>query len=182
MKSKPNMTAQDWDEYYATRPDVPDRRLLHRHKILPKVFGIPHSILDVGCGAGEGLLEMQAHFPSALLWGVDFSAEAIRACRERIPVGSMFRQYDITQEDLHFCADLVMCVQTLEHFAPRQIPWIMARLFQAARHQLLISVPYKNMIADRDHKTQFDERSFGVMSPDIVSVESMHMTFGWIRR
>ena len=182
MKSKKNMTVQDWNEYYATCPDVLDRRLLHRHKILPKVIGAPHSILDVGCGAGEGLMETRKLFPKALLWGVDFSGEAIRVCQERMPLGSMFRQYDITREDLPFRADLVMCVQTLEHFVPHQIPWIMARLFRATKHQLLISVPSGGTLPDKDHKTVFTERSFMGLSPDIVSVESMHLTFGWTRR
>ena len=182
MKSKPNMTAQDWDEYYAQELDVPARRLLYRNQVLSAATGSPATILDVGCGTGDGLAEAQTRFPSALLWGVDYSWEAIRACRNRFPVGGLFHQVDITKEPMPYKADLVMCVQTLEHFQPHQIGWILSGLFRATQRQLIISVPRGSRIPDQDHKTCFDERSFATLSPDVVSVQDFHLTFGWTRR
>lgn len=182
MKSKANMTAQDWDEYYAQGLDVPTRRLLYRHQVLSAATGSPTTILDVGCGTGDGLREAQGRFPGALLWGVDYSWEAIRICRERFPVGGLFHQIDITKEPMPYKADLVMCVQTLEHFRPHQIAWILGSLFGAALHQLIINVPREDKIPDRDHKTRFDASSFAGLSPDIVSVQDFHMSFGWTRR
>lgn len=182
MKSKANMTAQDWDEFYAQELDIPARRLLYRNQVLSCVTGAPATILDVGCGTGDGLLEAQKLFPAALLWGVDYSWEAIRACRARIPVSGMFYQVDITKEPMPYKADLVMCVQTLEHFPPYQIPWILGGLFRATQHQLIISVPRGTKIPDKDHKTRFTEHSFLGLSPDLVSAQGFHLTFGWIRR
>ena len=183
MKSKKGMTQADWDEFYMECPEAPpDRFLLYRHKVLPHVMGTPKRILDVGCGTGDGLLEAQKLFPDALLYGIDYSAQAIGTCRKRV-ARSCFYCNDITRGTrLPFRADLVMCVQTLEHFRPDQVPWVLAQLFQATVRQLIVSVPYANCIADKDHKVRFNELSFAGLSPDFVLVEKPHMTLSWIRR
>lgn len=183
MKSKKDMTQADWDKFYSEHPEAPaDRFLLYRHKVLPHIMGIPRHILDVGCGTGDGLLEAQKLFPDALLYGLDYSGAAIRACRKRV-ARSCFYRIDITQDEpLTFRADLVMCVQTLEHFRPDQVPWVLARLFQATIRQLIVSVPYANCIADKDHKVRFNELSFAGLVPDFMLVEKPHMTVSWIRR
>lgn len=189
MKSKRNMSAADWDAYYATQPDESARRLIYR-KLIPLVEGKPDSILDVGCAMGDGLLEFQSHFPGAELFGIDYSQEGIAIARRRLP-HACFWVVDIADgwHALYFLSrvvrlpDLVLCVQTLEHFEQGCIPWIMAQLLETTGYQLVISVPYSQDIPDEDHKTIFYEDSFGTaMQPDKVRRDGCHMAFSWVRK
>ena len=181
MKSKPDMGMKDWDAYYATEPDESARRLIYR-KLVKFIDSEPGSILDIGCAMGDGLIEMHDYFPEADLYGVDYSAEGVAIAHRRLPLARFF-EFDMIRSEIPYQADLVLCVQTLEHFRQDLLPWIISNLFVAAWEQVIVSVPYGHKIPDKDHKTVFFEESFGnVMKPDIVERQGHHLAFSWIRR
>lgn len=73
------------------------------------------SVLDVGCGTGQFLLELEKLLPHGDLWGLDTSAA-------ELPSGSSssvkFVQHDVTSFRLDRSFDVVFSHQVLEHIAP----------------------------------------------------------------
>lgn len=69
-------------------------------------------ILDVGCGRGAFLRDLQQRFPQADLTGVDLSAELL----SQVPAGVATKQasmLDLPYPDGSF--DVVLCIEALEH-------------------------------------------------------------------
>lgn len=101
-------------EYYAavserTRPSWHTRRIASR---LGSLQG--KTALDIACGTGEWLAELQRR--GATVSGVDISARAVEVCRKRLP-GADVRE--AIAEELPFPSssfDLVSCLGSLEHF------------------------------------------------------------------
>jgi SAM-dependent methyltransferase len=72
------------------------------------------SVLDVGCGNGEVLLEFQRRHPGASLVGADVSALVVAENRARMP-GMRFEQLDLGAGALEMKSDLVVCTEVVEH-------------------------------------------------------------------
>lgn len=74
-------------------------------------------ILDVGCGKGELLGEVAAWYPTAALYGADFSAarlgDAVRRGGSRVTLVEADIQRSLPFRDAFF--DRVFCTNTLEH-------------------------------------------------------------------
>jgi 2-polyprenyl-3-methyl-5-hydroxy-6-metoxy-1,4-benzoquinol methylase len=91
--------------YYAMWSIIVDR--LQRYEI--------KAILDIGCGTGQ-FAELVADWGFKKYSGVDFSAEAIRQARERVPHFA-FRAADATKaksfDGIDY--DAVVCMEVLEH-------------------------------------------------------------------
>jgi ubiquinone/menaquinone biosynthesis C-methylase UbiE len=74
-------------------------------------------VLDVGCGKGELLREIQTRYANVELHGVDFSTGRLREASERIGSKAILLEADI-QEALPFPEaffDRILCTETLEH-------------------------------------------------------------------
>lgn len=79
---------------------------------------VPLRVLDVGCGSGALLRQMNARLPNALeLVGVDPAIEMVRIARERAEGIEQFVQANAEQlpfEDDHF--DLVVSTSSFDHW------------------------------------------------------------------
>jgi len=73
-------------------------------------------VADIGCGAGDLLLEIKNRRPAARVTGLDFSGKAVESAQLQFPEGD-FRQFVIYQSlpyaDAQF--DVVTCTDVLEH-------------------------------------------------------------------
>ena len=81
-------------------------------------FG-PRSVVDLGCGGGEMLLEVRREFPSSLLCGIDIAEHQILANRELSP-GIEWRLADLEGDDpfdegMEGRFDAVMATEIIEH-------------------------------------------------------------------
>ena len=82
--------------------------MLERNTIIPKAIG------EIGCGAGEILVELQRRYPHARLKGYDISPQAIEICRDKANETLSFEFADLTKSrDVQF--DLLLVIDVLEH-------------------------------------------------------------------
>jgi ubiquinone/menaquinone biosynthesis C-methylase UbiE len=72
------------------------------------------TVLEVGCGLGELIIDLKRLCPSAKLSGLDLSTVAIEACRRAHPDASFYLA-DIVESALDFSFDLVVCSEVTEH-------------------------------------------------------------------
>lgn len=74
------------------------------------------SVIDIGCGVGDLLLEVQKRKPDAKVYGLDFSCKAIEGAKKQLPDGE-FMQYVLSQTLPYETAafDIVLCTDVLEH-------------------------------------------------------------------
>ncbi|MBT3201369.1 MAG: methyltransferase domain-containing protein, partial [Phycisphaerales bacterium] len=117
------------------------------------------SLLDVGCGLGDGLRLMRRNMSRISSFaGTDFSDEAIRKNSENDSLaGIEFFVHDIHQP-LERTYDNIICLQTLEHLPEPAVA--MNNLINATDGVLIAASPYKNRRPDENHLWSFDETDF----------------------
>lgn len=96
------------------------------------------TLLDVGCGQGSLLIELQTKYPSAMLSGLDFSPAAVALARQRLPQCN-FYVLDITKDALDAQFDVVVCSEVLEHIPDDQAA--IKNLARMTARYLIVSSP-----------------------------------------
>ncbi len=128
-----------WDDMKKYGPFSRHLRRIIKQIIRPLEF---ESVLDVGCGQGSFLSELQAEFPGIKASGIDLSPSAVKLARERVP-GGRFAVMDISEQALDEKCDLVVCSEVLEHI-PDDIT-ALRNLRKMTGKYLLISTPQGRM-------------------------------------
>jgi 2-polyprenyl-3-methyl-5-hydroxy-6-metoxy-1,4-benzoquinol methylase len=150
---------EGWNNFFA-RKDTDwrdkDYRLLQRMFRIETLGG---TLLDVGCGLGDGLRLMQQQMRRISSFaGTDFSDGAIHKNSANDSLADIdFFVHDIHQP-LDRMYDNIICLQTLEHLpAPAEA---MTNLIDATNGVLIAASPYKNRRPDENHLWSFDESDF----------------------
>lgn len=171
-----------WDKHYTEHPNQTGRRGLYT-KLIPYLSVGANRILDIGCGSGIGMMELSKYYPYATMIGLDFSARGCKEAQRKLPKAVLIHE-DIQIWRWNITANLVLCVQTLEHLADNMAG--IAALIGGMRRvtaeggQLIISVPFRNVIPDKDHLIRFDEHSFDALNPGGVHVlDDRHLVVTW---
>jgi SAM-dependent methyltransferase len=128
-----------WDDMKKYGPFSRHLRRIIQQIIRPLEF---QSVLDVGCGQGSLMQELQAEFPRITPYGIDLSASAVELARERVS-GGCFRVMDITKGSLDEKYDLVVCSEVLEHLPDDMTA--LQNLRKMTGKYLLISAPQGRM-------------------------------------
>lgn len=103
-----------WKKWNAMIRYSPAPRV-RREKMINWLANIsPKSLLDVGCGNGEFLMEIHRLMPAAKLAGADVSQAIIEANRSNIPFVDFYK-IDIDRETLPENFDAVVCMEVIEH-------------------------------------------------------------------
>jgi 2-polyprenyl-3-methyl-5-hydroxy-6-metoxy-1,4-benzoquinol methylase len=109
----------DYDEQWSRLSDFikynPGAR--HRRRLIADaITRLPQAstVLEVGCGPGELIMDLKRLCPSARLSGLDLSTVAIEACRRAHP-DVTFHVADIVESALDSSFDLVVCSEVTEH-------------------------------------------------------------------
>lgn len=103
-----------WHEWDDMKTYGPASRHV-RGKIFKLLKGLEfRSVLDVGCGVGTLLAEIEKAYPGIELTGTEFSAEGLEIARKRLPAMKAAR-LDLSKEKLESKSDLVLCIDVLEH-------------------------------------------------------------------
>ena len=72
------------------------------------------TMLDIGCGLGDGLPVWKKHYPSLLLHGCDVTDSSLAQCQRRF--GSIAKFFRAGFEELSSHFDTIYCSHVLEHF------------------------------------------------------------------
>ncbi len=127
-------------------------------KLLPKSV---EKLLDVGCGDGYLLYQVNRGHPDAILYGVDTEIDAIHLAEEQLKKKSIKASLaQLSSEQLPFASDLfdaVVMTDVIEHLeAPQNT---LTEIFRVLKKQglLLLSTPNKqpDMIWDKHHVQEF---------------------------
>ncbi len=98
----------------------------------------PQRLLEVGCA--KGFLVRRFRDMSIDAWGCDISSYAIGAAPDDVkPYVSVADIRELPWPDNSF--DLVLCMETLEHVAPDEVPVAVAELARVSSNQVLCSIP-----------------------------------------
>ena len=128
-----------WDDMKRYGPFSRHLRRIIKSMIRPLNFT---SVLDVGCGQGSFLQELQAEFPDIIPHGIDISSTAINLACRRVPDGH-FRVLDVTDASLDHQCDLVVCSEVLEHIPDDLLA--LRNLRKMTGKYLLVSSPQGRM-------------------------------------
>lgn len=72
------------------------------------------NILDIGCGPGALLNELNKRYKNTKLTGIDFSEHAIMYARKKMP-NITFEVKDVLKDHLKDKYDIIFCTEVLEH-------------------------------------------------------------------
>lgn len=128
-----------WDDMKQYGPFSRHIRRIIKHMIQPLDFT---TVLDVGCGQGSFLQELQAEFPNIEPYGIDISPSAVELAKKRV-AGGRFCVLDITESVFHQKCDLVVCSEVLEHI-PDDVT-ALQNLRKMTNKFLLVSTPQGRM-------------------------------------
>lgn len=126
-------------------------------EILP--LGKSSLILDAGCGDGKFIFEFnkKSRMPLAEIYGADCSFAAITFAKIYNPEAKFFvNNLEQTEfSDDYF--DIIVCIETLEHVIPHEIPKIIKEFSRILKKdgKLIITVPSKNEKLSKGHFQHF---------------------------
>jgi 2-polyprenyl-3-methyl-5-hydroxy-6-metoxy-1,4-benzoquinol methylase len=129
--------------------------------ILEKLKGEKlESAIDIGCGDGRLVSEIQKNFPSATISGVDYSTRAIQLAKSMNPKGN-YRQMDIIAETIEQKFDLAVLMEVFEHIKPEESEKFVASIPKLlnAKGILYVTVPHINKAIEYKHYRHFSSTS-----------------------
>lgn len=117
------------------------------------------SLIDVGCGDGKFLSELDKRIPGKILSGVDYSRRAIGLAKIVSP-GIDYTYGDISAEEtIKNIFDAATLIETLEHIHPNKINAFISSIARILKKDglLIVSVPSIIEKPDSHHFQHFDE-------------------------
>lgn len=107
---------EQYDKTYQNDPDkwVSPERNDFAYKSLKK-YGIPRTLLDIGCGSGHTIRYLQWRLYGTKFYGLDLSSEAIRLAKIRVPEAT-FIQGALEETDFDKQFDMILLMGVIEHF------------------------------------------------------------------
>jgi 2-polyprenyl-3-methyl-5-hydroxy-6-metoxy-1,4-benzoquinol methylase len=126
------------------------------------------SLIDIGCGDGRFIQELQAIYPNARILGIDYSAHAISMAQAMNPQGA-YRQANVILEDLDELFDVATCIEVLEHIPLNDVSSFIKGLASTIRPggTLVLTVPHINLPTSKKHYQHFSsEKLLDVLGED----------------
>ncbi len=101
------------------------------------------TVLDVGTAMGDVISTVAAQNPRVNFFAIDIMDEAIEiAQRNYCGITNVkFKKANFLGDSVMSCADVVVCLQTLEHIEDHTLIPFIEKLFKTARCAVVVSVP-----------------------------------------
>ncbi|WP_254279263.1 class I SAM-dependent methyltransferase [Haloarcula marina] len=133
------------------------------------------SLLDVGCGDGRFLREVNRQYPAAGLLGIDYSERAVDVASALNP-DIEYRCLDITDDErlASESYDVATLIEVLEHIPPDDLPSFLDGVVDAlgAHGSLVVTVPHENKPTQEKHFQHFSGRELErLLEPHFDRVE-----------
>ena len=147
-----------------------DEHYYHLFNLLPENGRF--SLLDIGCGIGDGCELIQSRFPGAEITGLDISNVGIEKAKTKT-VKVKYMVVDILKDPLPGTYDYITIIETLEHFDDPF--FVIDKCLQHARVAVIVSVPYTpqysgKVLAVSEHRYCFNENTFSKYSFRIAQI------------
>ena len=146
----PPRQRDDWDRHWDDYADAaslnPAQQL--RRRVIRRLLTLgdePSRVLDIGCGQGDLLAELKAHYPGAELCGLDVSQSGLDVAGAKVPSATLLR-CDLSTDGevpsrLKGWATHATCSEVLEHVDEPQRLLARAAAFMAPGCRLVVTVP-----------------------------------------
>ena len=136
------------------------------------------SLLDIGCGDGRFLFEVNRAVSDKRLVGMDYSKRAIE-CAKIMEPDVEWVHGNVNERDIFDTSfDIVTLIEVLEHVVPDDIPSFLKGISDYLDNdgRLVITVPSSNIPTDEKHYQHFDLESLsGTLSPCFETVEAVYL-------
>ncbi len=175
-------------------------QVLSARKILPELPGLGDklavggAVLEVGCGAGNHLLQLANAFPNARIAGVDIDADSLKVARAKLAKAGLENRVSVFEGDISLATqaakyDAVVMIEVLHEIAPA----IRAPIINASANALapggylvIIDETYPTTLAESRQKeflfpvqTGFEELMWGNVIPTREEQESLLRSAGF---
>ena len=175
-------------------------QVLSARKILPELPGLGDklanrgAVLEIGCGAGNHLLQLANAFPNARIAGVDIDADSLNVARAKLAKAGMESRVSVFEGDISLATqagkfDAVVMIEVLHEIAPA----IRAPIINASANALapggylvIIDETYPTTLAEMRQKdflfpvqTGFEELMWGNVIPTREEQESLLRNAGF---
>ncbi|HMB01534.1 MAG TPA: class I SAM-dependent methyltransferase [Spirochaetota bacterium] len=154
----------------------------------------PGSIIDLGCGEGQTARALYEKNGDINYHGIDINNEAVRkASAANLPACFQFSRGDILNITPEKKADMVICLEVLEHLPHPQAA--VDKISSTAREYAVISVPWepffqigsllrgkyiKNLGNHPEHIQHFNKKKLTGMLQKEFSTVSIKTSFPWL--
>ena len=175
-------------------------QVLSARKILPELPGLNEklamggAVLEVGCGAGNHLLQLANAFPNARIAGVDIDADSLNVARAKLSKARLENRVSVFEGDIslatqmgHF--DVAVMIEVLHEITPAiRAPIINASASALAPggYLVIIDETYPTTLAEMRQKeflfpvqTGFEELMWGNVIPTREEQESLLRSAGF---
>lgn len=115
-----------------------------------------NSLIDVGCGDGRFLAELQDSEPDIEMFGIDYSERSIAMARGMNP-DIEFAVRDLLKDGLNRTFDVVTSIEVLEHIPPADCPAFVEGVVDLLEEngRFLLTVPHENKPVSEKHYQHF---------------------------
>ncbi len=182
-----NNDASDYRQYYEGHDIEKIRRKLQKRSdwttyttvldgLLSKNQKV-ESVVDVGCGIGNFLIELMARNRFTTIVGVDFLRETMRIAREN---QQFFSPVDFVQADLldlpfeDRCFDVTVCLNVLHHVHPDDLQKALGELARITKNHLMVEIRNKNNVLEFFFENVKLRRKFKNLPQYTTSLDDLH--------
>lgn len=134
------------------------------------------SLLDVGCGDGRLIYELNRRLPERKIRGMDYFQKAIDLAKAMHPQGN-YVCGDITGESLFESKfDIITAIETLEHIKIKDLTEFIRKTSEYLNPdgRFIITVPSINVRLNKKHFQHFSLESFKSFIPEELKLNKYH--------
>jgi len=134
------------------------------------------SLVDIGCGDGRFLRELDSEYPDVETFGVDYSERAIDFARAMNPELT-YECRDIVEDGLERTYDVATLIEVLEHIPPQELPEFVEATVDVVADDgtVVLTVPHENKVPRDKHYQHFDrEQLTDILSDHFERLEFVH--------
>ncbi len=131
------------------------------------------SLIDVGCGDGRFLREVETAYPDVRTLGIDYSERSVAMARGMNP-GLDYEVRDVVEEPIERSFDAATCIEVLEHVPPDDCEAFVAAVTDtlAPDGRLVVTVPHTNKPVNDKHYRHFTSEDLSaLLDPHFAHVE-----------